>query len=179
MQQENSVHAWAFSASQYVQTAIKNVKDFIAGDETKRGRMPKNADTPLMTSYHLELDVSPELNPTEASYYMSLIGVLQWIVELGRVDICFEVSMMSSHLALQREGHLGQVLHIFAHLKKSSMIQVTLSSMSLFMKQRTGPPVSLVIWMGKRTLHPTCPSPEVKALWSAPRWMQTMPQTLS
>jgi hypothetical protein len=59
-----------------------------------------------------------ELNPTEAAYYQSLIGVLRWIVELGRVDICLEVSMMSSQLALPREGHLEQVLHIFAHLKK-------------------------------------------------------------
>jgi hypothetical protein len=39
-------------------------------------------------------------------------------VELGRVDICLEVSMMSSHLALSREGHLEQVFHILAHLKK-------------------------------------------------------------
>ena len=40
------------------------------------------------------------------------------MVELGRVDICLEVSMMSSHLALPREGHLEQLYHIFAHLKK-------------------------------------------------------------
>ena len=40
------------------------------------------------------------------------------MVELGRVDVCLEVSMMSSHLALPREGHLEQVLHIFAFLKK-------------------------------------------------------------
>jgi hypothetical protein len=39
-------------------------------------------------------------------------------VELGRVDICLEVSMMSSHLVLPRVGHLEQVFHIFAHLKK-------------------------------------------------------------
>ena len=40
------------------------------------------------------------------------------MVELGLVDVCLEVSMMSSHLALPREGHLEQVLHIFAYLKK-------------------------------------------------------------
>jgi hypothetical protein len=40
------------------------------------------------------------------------------MVELGRVDICLECSMMSSHLALPREGHLHQVLHIFGYLKK-------------------------------------------------------------
>ena len=44
--------------------------------------------------------------------------ILRWIVELGRIDICLEVSMMSSHLAMPRKGHLNQVLHIFAYLCK-------------------------------------------------------------
>ena len=39
-------------------------------------------------------------------------------MELGRIDICLEVSMMSSHLALPREGHLDQVLQIFVYLQK-------------------------------------------------------------
>jgi hypothetical protein len=58
------------------------------------------------------------LSPQEAAYFQSLIGILRWIVELGRVDICLEISMLSSHLVLPREGHLEQVFHIFAHLKK-------------------------------------------------------------
>ena len=64
------------------------------------------------------MDVSRELNEADAAYCQSLIGILRWMVELGRVDVCLEVSMMSSHLALPREGHLEQVLHIFAYLKK-------------------------------------------------------------
>ena len=59
-----------------------------------------------------------ELGSRHASYYQSLIGMLRWIVELGRVDICLEVLMMSSHMAMPREGHLEQVFHIFAYLKK-------------------------------------------------------------
>jgi hypothetical protein len=31
------------------------------------------------------------------------------MVELGRVNICIEVSMMSSHLALPCAGHLKEV----------------------------------------------------------------------
>jgi hypothetical protein len=54
----------------------------------------------------------------DSSYYQSLVGVLRWIVELGRVDLCLECSKMSSHLALPREGHMLQVLHIFAYLEK-------------------------------------------------------------
>ena len=40
------------------------------------------------------------------------------MVELGCVDIFLEVSMMSSHLALPREGHLSELFHLFAYLKK-------------------------------------------------------------
>ena len=40
------------------------------------------------------------------------------MVEMGRIDICYEVSMMSSYLAMPREGHLQQVIHIFAYLKR-------------------------------------------------------------
>ena len=40
------------------------------------------------------------------------------MVELGRVDICLELSMMSSHLALPREGHMEQVLQIFLYLQR-------------------------------------------------------------
>ena len=119
VQLDNGVQAWAFSSSQYVQAAVKNVEEWVAKEENKkRWKLPKKADTPLVTSYRPEMDVSPALSTQEASYYQSLVGILRWIVELGRVDICLEVSMMSSHLALPREGHLEALLHIFSYLKK-------------------------------------------------------------
>ena len=40
------------------------------------------------------------------------------MVELGRVEICTEVSMTLSHLTLPQKGHLEAVFHIFAYLKK-------------------------------------------------------------
>ena len=40
------------------------------------------------------------------------------MVELGRVEICTEVRMMSSHLALPQKGHLEAVFHMFTYLKK-------------------------------------------------------------
>ena len=118
VQLENGVNAWAFSSSQYVQTAVKNVEAYLDSQDSKHWKMSSKVDTPLTTTYRPELDISRELNVADAAYYQSLIGILRWIVELGRVDVCLEVSMMSSHLALPREGHLEQVLHIFAYLKK-------------------------------------------------------------
>ena len=72
----------------------------------------KEGRDPLPTIYRPEIDVTPELEPTEASFYASLIGMLCWIVELGRINICLEVSIMSSHLALPREGHLKVRKHM-------------------------------------------------------------------
>ena len=71
----------------------------------------------MKSNYLPEIDITKELGEAESSYYQSLIGVLRWIVELGRVDICCKVSMLSSHLALPRCGHLAQVLHMVAYLK--------------------------------------------------------------
>ena len=123
---ETGVKAWAFGSHQYVQAAVNNVVEHLskkslgmpkANQASKGHRLPHKAPNPLSTDYRPEIDVTPELGEDDASYYHTLIGVLRWIVELGRVDIDVEVSMMSSHLALPREGHLKEVYHIFAYLK--------------------------------------------------------------
>ena len=119
VQLDNGVECWAYSSSQYCQAAVRNVEEYINKPEmlSKGWKMPHRANTPLRTSYRPELDITPELSPILSAYYQSLIGILRWIVELGRVDICLEVSMMSSHLALPRVGHLQQLLQIFSYLK--------------------------------------------------------------
>ena len=38
-------------------------------------------------------------------------------MEIGRIDILLETSLMSAQLALPRIGHLEQVMHIFGYLK--------------------------------------------------------------
>ena len=95
VQLENGVWAWSFSSSQYLQSAVKNVEEYVGKPENSHLKIPSKAETPLTISYRPELDVSPELAPRDAVYYQSLIGILRWIVELGRIDICQEVSMMS------------------------------------------------------------------------------------
>jgi hypothetical protein len=112
---ENGLYAWGFGSSQYVQAVVKNVETFLG----ERGALPLPAKvtTPLSSEYRPEVDISPELQPKDASHFMSLIGVLRWIVELGRIDITCEVSMMSSHLAMPRVGHLHQLYRIFGYLK--------------------------------------------------------------
>ena len=90
-------------ASKYVQEAVSNVEQYLA---TKGCSLPRNAPTPFNSDYQPILDASGELGPAKTSFFQSQVGVLQWIVELDRVDIITEVSMLSSHLALPRGGHL-------------------------------------------------------------------------
>jgi hypothetical protein len=41
---------------------------------------------------------------------------MRWMVELGRIDIATEVSMLSSYLACPRKGHLENALHVMGYL---------------------------------------------------------------
>ena len=110
----NGVQAWASSASQYIQEAVKNVEKHLKRHDVS---LKKGTNSPLSNNYRPEIDASPELDTSNASYYASLIGVLRWMVEMGRIDIACEVSMMSSYVAMPREGHLQQLFHMFVYLK--------------------------------------------------------------
>jgi hypothetical protein len=98
-----------------VEAAIASVEATL---DASGQRLPSRATTPIQAGYRPELDTSSaQLNLSGVRYYQELIGVLRWTVELGRIDILMEVSMLWSHLALPREGHLQQVYHTFAFIK--------------------------------------------------------------
>jgi hypothetical protein len=108
------VECWTMTSEQYIKAAIANVEAKL--DKTGQ-RLPTRCTTPLQSGYRPELDVSAELKIDGIRYYQELIGVLRWSIELGRIDIATEVSMLSTHLAMPREGHLQQAYHVFAYLK--------------------------------------------------------------
>ena len=82
------------------------------------GRYPTKSETPLKTSYRPEFDVSPDLKPSEAVYFHSLVGILLWIVELGIIYLCLEVYMLASHLEIRQELHLSHLLQFLSYLRK-------------------------------------------------------------
>jgi hypothetical protein len=122
----NGVDAWDMSSSKYVQEAIKNVKRWL---EERDQKLPSRCSTPLPTLYRPELDdISPELNADDANYFQSVIGIVCWAIELGRIDITTEMPMLSSHLALPHEGHLVGAFHIFAYLEKKHNARMVFDS---------------------------------------------------
>ena len=72
----------------------------------------------MSTSYHPSEDVTREMNVEGLHTHQELIGILRWAIEIGRIAILLEVSLLSSHLALPCIGHLQAVYRIFGYLKQ-------------------------------------------------------------
>ena len=75
-----------------------------------------NEPNPFPLGYEPCMDLSPMLSPEESSYFQTIIGVMRCMVELGRTDISVKVSQLSSFLAMSRQGHLVNALHIMSYL---------------------------------------------------------------
>jgi hypothetical protein len=67
---------------------------------------------------HPELDCSELLNHEDTKIYQSLIGALQWVVQLGRIDIITAVMTMSRFRAAPRQGHMDRVRRIHGFINK-------------------------------------------------------------
>jgi hypothetical protein len=111
----NGTTCWYMSPTMYTKSAVENIEIWLQ----KRGkRLPTKTACVFPSGWKPETDVTPELADEDASYYQQQIGVLRWMVELGRVDIIAEVSQLAAYSACPRHGHLAAVIHLFAYLKK-------------------------------------------------------------
>ena len=124
MSQMDNVHGdlcWAISSDKYCNSLVKNVESIL---EKKRLRLPSKCVMPLSNGYKPEMDCTAELKAEGVQRYQEIVGQLRWAVELGRVDILLETSLMSSYLAMPREGHLEQLLHIVGYLKSHKKMRI-------------------------------------------------------
>ena len=87
-------------------------------------RLPRRSETPMSSDYTPELDATTELESDGIPMYQKIIRELRWAIEIGRVDIRHEVSAISSYQTDPRDGHLQQILHIFAFLKRNPILVV-------------------------------------------------------
>ena len=111
---ENGFEAWATSALKYLKEAVSNSEDYL--HENFGGRkFSKKVINTFESEYDPLMNSSADLGLMLMNYYQTLIGVLRGIVELGRIDIITEVSMLVSQLALQQYGHPEAVFYIFGY----------------------------------------------------------------
>ena len=123
----NGVVAWGLSSSKYVNEAISQLEHSLSHERSDLGKkLKKNVKAPWPSGYEPELDDSDELNATHANFYQHLVGVLQWILELGRVDAIAEISILSSYLCNPRDGHLDAALHVYSYFKSKHNARLVL-----------------------------------------------------
>lgn len=109
---------WSATCRDYVHSAIKNLEETLEAEgKSLKSYSRKSQDRPFPSHYKPEVDVSPVLTEELHSRYLQLIGILRWSVELGRIDIITEVSVLSQHQCQPRNGHLDAIYRIFWYLK--------------------------------------------------------------
>ena len=124
----NQAMCWAFGSDTYVKDACalaeaQMKQNGITYPSTRRHR----SSSPFSAqSYRPELDTTDFCDSRLTTMFQNLIGVLCWIVELGRIDIQLETSLLSQYLAQPRMGHLEQACNIFRYLKKVNSVYVVM-----------------------------------------------------
>ena len=112
----HEVDCWTLNTTKYIKHSLDNLEERLT-HINRTLPTTKQCQTPIVQGYKPELDASQELDHNGITMFQELIGILRWATEMGRVDILYELSVLSSYQAAPRQGHLDQVLHIFGYLK--------------------------------------------------------------
>jgi hypothetical protein len=78
----------------------------------------KKCSVPMTAGDHPELNDSPLLNNDKHQNYQMIIGILNWVVTFGRLEVAFSTSSLSRFTVCPRCEHLDRALHVFGYLKK-------------------------------------------------------------
>jgi hypothetical protein len=96
------------SPSKYVTENIRLVEEYLSehyGEKLNTSSKQRGSAPSLMDTEQKRICWRNCLWKKRHGYYQSQTGILRCMVELGRIDIITEVSMLSSYLALPRRGH--------------------------------------------------------------------------
>jgi hypothetical protein len=118
--QEDRKGRWCIGCKKYLKEAITRV-------EAMFGSLKKHAN-PSETGDHPEMDASKILGTEDHQKYHMLIGMLVWIVTIGRVDVAHVTSSLSRFTTCPRQGHIERALHVFDYLKKRPNQQIIVNS---------------------------------------------------
>ena len=73
---------------------------------------------PLEKGYHPDLDASKYLDKDGTQKHQSLIGAMQWVASLGRLEVNTAVMALASFRAEPREGYLNRARQVVSYLFK-------------------------------------------------------------
>ncbi len=91
-------------SKKYVKAAIDVIRGLLAEDGRELKMLKSKHEGPMPINYEAELDLTPHCDEEHAWRYRQIIGILRWAIELGRMDILTEVSILSQYQADPSEG---------------------------------------------------------------------------
>ena len=91
---------WTMPLGDYVKMAVKIVEYKLKGINQS---LPTKFKVTVSPCHHPAVDEIPQLDEDGINTYQELIGVLRWLIEMGRVDILLEVALLLTHLAIPRK----------------------------------------------------------------------------
>ena len=110
---------WTYGCQTYSKEAVARV-------ERIYGCLPKEG-TPLpVKECHPEMDTSPLLGLDDHRKFQMLLGMLQWLVTIGRPDLCTVVSSLNRFGACPREFHLDLAVRCFGFIKTTINKQIAI-----------------------------------------------------
>ena len=80
-------------------------------------KLQKKVNCPLDHKDHPEIDETDFLDDVGMHLYWKLLGMLQWAVTLGRIDIMCAIMTMGGFRCQPRIGHLDRLKRIFGFLR--------------------------------------------------------------
>ena len=86
----NGIWCWTPSPSKYVKETCKNCKTFLKNNFDGKYSLSNMAPNTFVGGYRPKTNMTDPLDPDRAYYYHTMIGVMSWMVEIGRIDIATE-----------------------------------------------------------------------------------------
>ena len=111
---------WTIGCKKYIKDALEKIQSI-------HGVIPKR-NNPCEQDVHLETDASPLLTAIEHRQFQQLIGILNWIMQIGRIDIAYATVSLARFVAVPRRTHLKHALHVFGYLKAFPNARSTVDS---------------------------------------------------
>jgi hypothetical protein len=100
------------------------IEKLISDYERIYGRPPRQVVSPLNPGDHPEEDDSELLDDEQTRIYQSLVGAIQWVVQIGRFDVATAIMTLSRFRAMPRQGHLERVKRIYGYLAKMRFAKI-------------------------------------------------------
>ena len=101
---------WHISTKKYVTETLRLFQS--SHGDIKKESLPMGVDS------HPELDNSDFLDKENHKLYQHIIGLCQWLVVCGRIDINYAVSSLSRFNFAPRKNYLTMAIRILGYLKK-------------------------------------------------------------